>query len=176
MKKTIIVSFCALFVGATLSCNAEVSTENIKAPLTEVVPTENKVENSVATEGKEKIVETTESIDVVDSKYNYDKDWEIFKEAVLNKDISGIGAFAGSDAVDAEEVLLYLSSDYALNVLKKTTYSDLKTVDENGEIYLEFSVIETGTDEDGNEIGSSVKLYFSQGDPSLVLEYYLVAG
>lgn len=170
MKKTILTS---LTLGLILmSCGSDVNNEVKESIITETAKTE--VEEVL------EIVDTEESVDPVEdeivSRYNYDLDWDVFKEAVLNNDIQGVSAFAGSDEVDAETLIMLLSDDFYKEKLKNTSYEDLNTVDQDGEMMLEFSASETGVDEDGNEVGSAVMIYFSQGDPSLVLEYYLAAG
>jgi len=38
--------------------------------------------------------------EMIESRYQYDKEWEVFKEAIINKDIKGVSAFASSDAID----------------------------------------------------------------------------
>lgn len=172
MKKTIITGITLVLVMLVSSCGDEVKeSDNTTTHETE------------STSIKEEVVEIEENTDdsktveeEIISKYKYDKDWDAFKEAVTNEDIQGMSAFAGSDEIDSEDLLMLLSTDYVLEVLKKTTYEDLTAVDQDGEIMLEFSAEETWIDEDGNEVGSAVMLYFSQGDPSLVLEYYIAAG
>lgn len=116
-----------------------------------------------------------EVLQEVQSRYTYDKDWERFKEAVINKDLQGIGAFAGSDAIDAQIIIdLFSDSDF-LNQLKAAAYEDLKVNTEGEEVVLEFSATVSGVDEDGNEYESGVYLYFSQAE-SLLLDYVLAAG
>jgi len=182
MKKRIIVSFCALFVVTMLSCNTDASNESSELPLTEGVSTENKVENNVETEGKEKIVETTAE-NAIESKSNYEKDWEMFKQAVFDRDTVTITNIEGSKEIYAEVILHNLSTEIELGVLKNTLYSDLKPVEEDGKQLLRFSSKVKGkrfpesnnnTYKPGNENFTSILIYFSQGDTSLNLESYTV--
>ncbi len=106
---------------------------------------------------------------------SYEKEWETFKKAVLTKDIKGISAFASSDAVDAEALLEALSGENFLDTLKETSFNDLTvTKSEQGES-LEFHAEVTGTDDEGNEVGSGVTIYFSKGK-HLELDYFIAAG
>ena len=160
-----------LFLLGSCGNETEANTDH-SAPTEEVANEEEEI--SVSEELEE--TESEEEEEEIISKYNYDLDWNTFKEAVFNKDVIGMSSYAGSDEIDSEELLMFLSDEPYLDILENTTYEDLKVVEQDGEAMLEFSASETGVDEDGNEVGSAVMLYFSQGDPSLVLEYYLVAG
>ncbi len=112
----------------------------------------------------------------VESRYHFDQDWEIFKTAVLTKDIKGVAAFAGSDEIDSEALLQSLSDPDILKKLESTTYSELTSETQGEFIYLVFSAEISGSDGDGNEYESGIYLYFSQGETSLILDYYLAAG
>jgi hypothetical protein len=172
MKRTIITGLTFSLILLNTSCGDAVDVSVDVTP--ETISTESGIE--VSTEINDTELTENEVKEEIVSKYNYDLDWEAFKEAVVNKDIQGMSAFAGSDEIDSEELLMLLSAEPYLEAIKNATYEDLKTVDQDGEILLEFSAEESGVDEDGNELESAVMLYFSQGDPSLVLEYYLAAG
>lgn len=112
----------------------------------------------------------------ISSRYHYDQDWEVFKTAVINKDVKGVQAFAGSDEVDAVAVIEGFSDPDFLAMLKKSTYDDLE-VDTNGdEVLLVFSAVFMGDDGEGNIFESGLYLYFSQGEMGLVLENFLAAG
>ena len=131
----------------------------------------------------ESVIEKTEEIEVVEevdevveSRYQYDKDWERFKEAVVAKDIRGVSAFASSDAIDAEILIDAFSDPEFLEMLKVATYEDLETNTDGPEVLLVFSAAVSGSDEEGNEYESGLYLYFSQGEQSLMLENFLAAG
>ena len=109
----------------------------------------------------------------VKSRYHYDQDWELFKSAVLTKDIKGMAAFASSDEIDSECLLQVLSDSEILKKLNSTTYKDL-AIETKGEFtYLVFSMETLYDDEEGNKYESGVYLYFTQGESNLLLDYYL---
>ena len=110
------------------------------------------------------------------SKYNYDKDWELIKKAILAKDFQELSAWARTDEFDAEMFIEMAQEDYFVEALKKTTYNDLRVEEMNGEMYLIFNASVTEIGEDGTEYGSGIALYLYQGDPSLMLEYFIAAG
>ena len=115
--------------------------------------------------------------DEIVSRYNYEQDWEVFKTAVINKDIKGVSAFASSDIIDAEMLVDAFQDPDFLSALKKATYEDLKVDTERGdEVLLVFSCLLEGSDDEGNTFESGLYLYFSQGDPSLMLENFIAAG
>ena len=130
------------------------------------------------------IVETVEVVDlpdekiveVVESKFHYDEDWNRFKEAVINKDIPGVSAFASSDMIDSEVIVDAFGDPEFLELLKNATYNDLTTDTEGPEVLLVFSAAIAGEDEDGNVYESGLYLYFSQGETGLLLENFLAAG
>jgi len=142
--------------------------------------------NEVATEHVEEVVEAAvieevaaEEVvveEVVESKFHYDQDWDRFKEAVINQDLQGVGAFASSDAVDAQIVIDLFADPEFLDQLKAATYDDLTVNDTEFGVQLEFSASLSGSDEEGNEYESGVYLYFSQGETSLELDNILAAG
>lgn len=113
----------------------------------------------------------------IQSRYAYDQDWENIKEAILNKDVKGLSAYAASDAVDAQLIIdsFHADRDF-LDQLKKASYKDLRTEDDGDRILLVFSAEVAGSDEEGNEYESGLYLYFNQGDPSLELVNFLAAG
>ena len=113
--------------------------------------------------------------EVVDRQPAYDFDFERFKDAVKNKDIRGISAFASSDAVDAEEVLGFFNDEDFYNKLMEMTYADLYEQDNDGMVQLVCSVNVSGEFE-GEIYESAVVLYFSKGETSLMLDTYMVAG
>lgn len=109
----------------------------------------------------------------IESKYHYDKDWKRFKAAVLSEDIKGIASFASSDNIDSEALLQSLSEEDILKKLASTTYHDLTTEEQGEFTLLVFSTKTTKVDEEGNEYESGISLYFSQGELSLLLDYYI---
>ena len=122
------------------------------------------------------IVAETTQLEKPESKYHYDQDWERFKTAVINKDIKGMAAFASSDEIDSEALLNSLSDESFLKKLNSTTYDDLTTEEQGEFTFLVFSTEIKGTDEEGNEYESGISLYFTQGETSLLLDYYLIKG
>lgn len=109
----------------------------------------------------------------IESRYSYDQDFANIKEAILNKDIPGLAAYASSDAIDAELIIQSFHADPEyIRQLKSFSYKDLKV--EDGGLVL--SVMVSGSDEEGNEYESGLYLYFSQGEPNLELVNFLAAG
>ena len=110
------------------------------------------------------------------SRYHYDEDFEVFKIAVINKDIQAVSAFATSDVIDAEMLIEAFNDPDFLTLLKAATYDDL-TTDTNGEeILLVFSATIQGDAGNGEVFESGLYLYFSHGDNGLMLENFLAAG
>ena len=141
------------------------------APINDTV-----VENNTDTISSDTIPVEKTVTEEIESKYHYDQDWEIFKTAVLTKDIKGMAAFASSDEIDSEALLQILSEELILKKLNSTTYDDLTTETQGEFIFLVFSVELSESDEEGNEYESGVYLYFTQGETSLLLDYYRTAG
>ncbi|MDG1330978.1 MAG: hypothetical protein P8P74_01505 [Crocinitomicaceae bacterium] len=168
----------ALVLGAGLFSCAEATEDSDSTDTVE----ENQSE---ATADSETETETTESEDTsepeegdeISSRYNYDQDFEIFKTAVINKDIKGVSAFASSDMIDAEMLVDAFQDPDFLAMLKKATYDDLTEDTTSGdEVLLVLSCMVEGSDDEGNTFESGLYLYFSQGDPSLLLENFIAAG
>jgi len=162
----------SLFSCSEVTGESEAASD-LKETLTEVT------EETVAGEQEqttEEIAETIQGGEEISSRYNYDKDWEYFKTAVINKDIKSVSAFIISDNIDAEILIQAFSDPVFLSDLKKATYEDLK-VDTSGEyVRLVFSTEVEGHDDEGNTYESGLYLYFMQGDPSLMLENFVAAG
>ena len=112
----------------------------------------------------------------VQQAYAYDEDWNNIKTAIINKDIKGVGAYASNDEVDSEMLINVMHEPAILKQLRSTSYDDLETEEQGENVYLVFSAYETATDDEGNEVGSGISLYLLQGDPNLLIEYYIVAG
>jgi len=160
MKK----AFLSLMILGLFSC---------KNDATEISKTNTTIEVEI---DKESVVDTEIETENVESKYHYDQDWELFKTAILTRDIKGISAFASSDNIDSEALLNSISDESFLKILNTTTYNDL-TVEEQGDYtFLVFKAETKETDNDGNEFESGIYIYFTQGETSLLLDYYLVAG
>lgn len=157
MKKTLNVLLLAGLL-ANVSCGGDSEAKNTE---TQVAP----VDTPQKTEAKEEIV----------SRYNYDKDWEIIKTAIIKKDIEGIKDWLNPE-VDAENFIETCQSDFFLKAIKKAKYEDLKVVEKDGETFLVFSASETGVAEDGQEIGSAIEINMLQGEPSLKIESMNAAG
>lgn len=177
MKKsiyTIIIGSLVLFSACGEEKPADETTDNHS----EETIQEDAVIEEVATE--EIISEVEEAVpdnlDEIVSNYNYDQDWELIKAAILDKDIPGLGAWAASDEVDSEYLIMGASEEFVIQALKNTTYEDLKVEESGDEVYLVFYAEEIATDDEGNEYGSSFSIYLKQGDPNLLVAYYIAAG
>jgi len=171
MKIKIITGALALAMTFVACANEETETTESEGTTTEVSHEEETVVE------KDEVVETTiETETEIVSKYQYDKDWEIIKEAILDQDIAGLGAWAGSDDFDAEMFIMMAQEDWVIEALNNTSYDDLQVEDMEDGVYLVFYAEITGTDDEGYEVGSSLMLYMSQGDPSLMVEYFMAAG
>ena len=137
---------------------------------------EQKVETVEKTEiEKPKTVEPAEK-EAVQSKYNYDKDWEIIKTQIVAKNQSEVSDWIRGSKLSAEDVLMIFSDPNVLKALKNTSYKDLKTETIDGEVYLKFYYEETAINEDGDEVGMSVTMYMFQGDPNFQIDDILAAG
>lgn len=181
MKKSIYTIILGSLVLLS-ACAEGKATEEATESNTEVTA-ENEVSNQVADEviAEESLINEAEVATPVNnneiaSKYNYDKDWELIKEAILSKDIPGVGNWAASDEVDAEYLIQGASESFVIEALKKTSYKDLKVDSSGDEVYLVFYAEELDKDEEGNEVGTSFSIYLKQGDPSLLVAYYIAAG
>ncbi len=168
MKKTLF----PLLIISLFSCTNESSEVNTST--TNPSPKENTI--TEASSNKDSVLESDIPQEKVESRYHYDQDWKIFKTAVLTRDIKGMAAFASSDEIDSEDLLQSLSNEIILKKLNATTYNDLKSETQGEFTYLVFSAKTSFIDENGNEFESGVYLYFTQGETSLLLDYYYVAG
>ncbi len=153
--------------------------------------TENKENTESSTNDNNSSVKDTDSVesnlnenisnDIIDeneivSKYNYDKDWDVIKEALLNNDLKTLTDYSLQNNVDVEELLILVKDDFILNALKETSYSDLEPVDMEDGVYLVFYADAKYEAEDGEVYESSISIYFEQGDLNLMLAYYIIAG
>lgn len=168
LKYLVVVAISALMISCGAKAEKEIETETVEAEVTEVVK---EVESTESEEITDPVIE-----EVVESKYHYDEDWERFKIAVINSDLQGVGAFASSDAIDAQVVIDAFAAPDFMAQLKAATYDDLTTNDTEFGVQLVFSASVSGSDEEGNEYESGVYLYFSQGELSLELDNVLAAG
>lgn len=133
-------------------------------------------ELTVVTTDDEEIPADQMEEDEVSSRYHYDEDFEVFKTAVINKDIKGVSAFASSDNIDAESIIQGFSDPDFLAVMKASTWEDLEVDTSGEEVLLVLSCMVEGKDDEGNTWESGLFLYFSQGEPSLLLENFFAAG
>lgn len=157
-------SMIALFTWATvsfafLSCADDSEKGSKKEKTEESNPKEVKSEETKPYEKKE----------IENSKDQYAKDWEAIKKAIKEKDIPGVGKFAGSDAVDAE-LLINLASDHHIyQVLESYEFQDLKVEKENGNTYHVMYAYSQQNDEPKKELS----IYMSKGEEHLVIEYFI---
>ncbi len=109
-------------------------------------------------------------------RFDYEADFEAFKDAIVKKDKETIDFMNKADGTDADLLLLYFEDPAFLKQLKATKYSDLTLSDFNGTPVLEFSAEVSGSDEEGNEYESGVFLYFEESGSGLKLVNVLAAG
>lgn len=109
-------------------------------------------------------------------RFDYDADFEAFKEAVVKKDKDMLDFMNQADGVDADLILIYFEDKAILDQLKKAKYSDLTLSDFNGTPVMEFSASVSGEDEEGNEYESGIFLYFEETGSGLRLVNVLAAG
>ena len=159
-----------LGVTASLFSCSEASTES--DPTVEIETPKEAVIEQTDSENPETITED----EAISSRYHYDEDWEVFKTAVINKDIKGVSAFASSDNIDAEILIDAFKDPDFLAALKKATYDDLEVDSSGDDVFLVFSCAIEGSDEEGNVYESGLYLYFTQGETGLLLENFLAAG
>jgi hypothetical protein len=134
----------------------------------------NETKTNTNTENEVEVKTTEPEIEVL--SVNYEQDWELFKEAIIAKDIQKVAAYFESDNLDAEQVIFSFHEDYVLPKFKSSTLNDLKTENIEGLEYLVFYAEITGLDDEGYEVGSSYSFYFSKGEKGLQLVYYIAAG
>jgi hypothetical protein len=162
MKKTLIaIPVIALMIG----CG---SVEITEAPTSNAVDPTDTIEQTIDEE--EPAVE-----EVVETQSIYEQGFDTFKEAIKNKDIQGVSAFASSDAIDAEEVLMYFGDQEFMDKLMSMTYADLRTEESDAGQSMVCSVNVSG-ETDGEVFESAIVLYFTEGESSLELDMVMAAG
>ncbi len=97
--------------------------------------TENKENTESSTNDNNSSVKDTDSVesnlnenisnDIIDeneivSKYNYDKDWDVIKEALLNNDLKTLSDYSLENNVDVEELLVLVKDEFIMDALKQT--------------------------------------------------------
>lgn len=113
----------------------------------------------------------------VQSRYQYDVEWEAFKKAVVDQDAETIKGFMQpEDLMDPNDLILSLQDPMILDQMNATSYEELTDSEFNGNYAKEFSVNMEYTDEDGNTYESAVFLYFEEGLDGLRLVNVLMAG
>jgi len=164
MKKTLIaIPAIALMIGCgSVEIDLPTSADN---PLDHVEQTEPE-----PTDEPEPVVD-----EVVEAATIYEQGFDTFKEAVKNKDIQGVSAFASSDAIDAEEVLMYFGDQEFMDKLMSMTYADLRTEESDAGVSMVCSVNVSG-ETDGEVFESAVILYFSEAETGLLLDMVMTAG
>lgn len=172
--KTKLILAAALTTGVLFSCANDERVIESGEQEASVPKKVNKEETTSVEEQKTEVV-SEESESEVQSRYAYDKDWEMIKEALIAKDAEKLQDWISGD-LKAEHVIDVLFGEDIINAIKKTKYEDLKTEDYGGESYLAFVYEESDIDEEGNEVGMAIFIYLEQGDPSLKIKQYLAAG
>lgn len=118
-----------------------------------------------------------ENKEVTSQRYQYDKDWENIKKAIIEGDEKELQNWISGDGLSANDVIFMFKMDKeALNALKKTSYKELESTEMEGETLLEFSFSQSGKDDEGNTYESALFLYLKQGDPNLTVHNILAAG
>lgn len=110
----------------------------------------------------------------INSRYNYEQDWEMIKAAIISKDAKTLKDFS-TDDIDVESIFMSFSDEF-LDILKKAKYEDLEVDDSGEEVILVFNGYLSGSDDEGNIYESGLYLYFYQGEPNLQLFNFLAAG
>lgn len=169
MKKRI---FSIILAALILSSCSEEPQESAPSNQEQTNETETSNSTSPKVEEDDNVNQDSE----ISSRYHYDEDWEVFKTAVINKDIKGVAAFASSDNIDAEIIVEAFSDPDFLSVLKNASYDDLEVDTSGEEVMLVFSCAVEGDDGEGNIFESGLYLYFTQGETGLLLENFLAAG
>ncbi|MCB9224995.1 MAG: hypothetical protein R2780_05155 [Crocinitomicaceae bacterium] len=124
-------------------------------------------------------VATNESVEETQQGgYNYDLEWEAFKEAIYAKNAEDLKIFFPEEGIgiDAETLLSMCSEDYVIEEMKKTPYDKLGDSEYNGNYAKEFGASVSYTDEDDNTYESGLYLYFEEGLNGLKLVNVLAAG
>lgn len=170
MKRKVLLG-SALAAFLFMSCTTETKIESGEQEAS--IP-KKEVEAKETEEKKEETKEVAEG--QIQSRYAYDQDWESIKEALISKDAAKIQDWIHEDKVKADDLTWMISDPNLVKALKATKYEDLKSEEQNGEQVLTFYYEETGTDDEGNEVGMSISIYLHQGDPNLKIWYVLAAG
>jgi hypothetical protein len=165
--------FClALTIFATVSCGTENNeSENSDKDKNTSTDTDSLKSENIDVNSNEIIDDNT-----IVSKYNYDEDWEVIKEALLNNDLKTLNKYSLQNNVDVEELLIIVKEQFIVDVLKTTSYTDLDPVEMEDGVYLVFYADAKYEAEDGEFYESSISIYFEQGDQNLMLAYFLIAG
>lgn len=109
-------------------------------------------------------------------RFDYEADFDAFKEAVIDKDKETIDFMNQAEGTDADLILLYFEDPELMAQLKNANYEDLEVGDFNGVVALILKAYVTGEDEEGNETGSGVSLFFEESGSGLKLIYVFAAG
>lgn len=102
--------------------------------------------------------------------------WQAFKAAVKSKNEAQLKAHCTEIITDFQALLFMLNELYVMRKMDEMRYSELETIEIDGEAYLQFYAEEIGVDEFGYEYGTSVTLHFIETENGLFLDRYSAAG
>lgn len=163
MKLNKIISLFVCFI-VLLSCSddhTEMNSDSVEKMTKEIANSDTLIE--IVEESEEEI-------------NKYEVDFENYKLALEENDTSLLYKYNESDETDIETLLMLFSDSFFMDALKNTKYNELIKVNRDEQELLEFSVQQTEYDEDGNEVGAAVFLYFIESENKLLLHSYLAAG
>ena len=110
-----------------------------------------------------------ETKEIASDDAQYVKDWEAIKKAIIDKDIPGLGKFAGNDEVDSESLMTYANESHILQVLESYEFKHLKVEEQNGVTYHVFyGYVQLGDDEPKKELS----IYMIKGKTNLTIDYF----
>jgi hypothetical protein len=180
MKRIFLKATALAVIALTISCTSDIDGLNkemmndIKEHAEKEIAEAKEAEKE-ATKEVETLVEETKG-DEIQSRYAYDKDWELIKKAIEAKNKSEITDWIHGTRVSAEDITMIFGDPDVLKALKNTKYEDLKPVENEGVVYLMFYYEQTATNDEGDEMGMSISMYMNQGDPNFQIEYVIAAG
>lgn len=161
LNNVVLIIGCIIVLISCSNDNSIVNSE-IKEEIT------NEVINS------DTLIEVIEESEEEINKYKVD--FENYKLALEENDTSFLYRYNESDETDIETLLMLFSDPFFMDALKNTEYKELTKVKRDEQELLEFSVQQIDYDEEGNEVGAAVFLYFKESKNKLLLHSYLAAG
>lgn len=174
MKRTISTSLLILASAIAFAACSNSTEEQTTSPKDEILDVLVKeVQENMPHEEETEATPLEE--EEINSRYNYDEEFEVFKTSVLEGNITGVSEFAGNDMIDAEMIVESFKDPDFAKLLRASTYNDLVADESGEEVLLVLSLTVSGGAGNGEMYESGLYLYFSQGD-HLTLENFLAAG